>query len=63
MFIFQSENTSVKGNMHKNTVCRLEHGETTEGDQCKVDFAMDYNTVWNQLGMCPLIHFHPSPNL
>jgi hypothetical protein len=57
MFIFQSENNYVKGHMHKNTVYHLEHRETTEGDQCKVDFAMDYS-VWNQLGMSPLIDFH-----
>ncbi len=45
MFIFQSENTSVKGHMHKNTVCHLEHGVTTAGDQCKVDFARGYYSM------------------
>jgi hypothetical protein len=60
MFIFQSENIYVKGHMHKNTVCHLEHRVTTVGDQCKVDFAMDYYCM-ESAGNVPAYRLPPKP--
>jgi hypothetical protein len=46
--------------MHKNTLCCLEHGGTTIGDQCKVDFAMDFYCM-ESAGNVPAYRLPPEP--